>query len=236
MLYLGFGGKCVADPPDPARKHLTAAEGPTTATATASKESARAEVPGTQHERTYSSLDAPNLNDKESFAAGFIKFQDTDVLEVLKIYQEISHRTVIHSSSLPSGKVSLQNETALNRRELLQVLDTVLSQNSITMIPLGTKFVRAVPAAQAPTEAVPVVELPPEALPDSGSYILYIVEMKTLVPREVAPVLQPFAKMPSSIVPVDSSGLLLLRDYSANIRRMLEVISRLETAQSAKEK
>lgn len=61
--------------------------------------------------------------------------------------------------------------------------------------------------------------------------MLYIVELKSLAPREVAPVLQPFAKTPSSIVPVESSGLLLLRDYSTNVRRMLEVVQRMEAAQ-----
>jgi len=100
----------------------------------------------------------------------------------------------------------------------LQALDTVLAQNNITMIPLGTKFVKA----------VPVVELPRDELPESGSYMLYIVPVKSIPPREAAPVLAPFSKMPNSVVAVDSSGLLLLRDYSTNIRRMLQVLDRIE--------
>src|SRR5258706_15287246 len=122
-----------------------------------------------------------------------IKFQEPDLRDFWGIYQEVSGRTVIAAISFPVVKITIQTQTALNRRELLQALDTVLSQNGITMIPLGTKFVKAVPSAQAPSEAVPVVELPSQQLPDSGSYMLYIVELKSLIPHEVAPILQPFA-------------------------------------------
>ena len=57
----------------------------------------------------------------------------------------------------------------------------------------------------------------------------YIVELKIAMPHEVAPAIQPFAKMPgSSIMAIDSAGLLILRDYSNNIRRMLQLIERLD--------
>jgi len=96
------------------------------------------------------------------------------------------------------------------------------------MIPMGTKFIKAVPSQQASTEAPPLIDLPASQLPDSSSYMMYIIELKINLPREVAPALQPFAKMPNSIMAMDSSGLLVLRDYSANIRRMLKVLEKIE--------
>jgi len=101
------------------------------------------------------------------------------------------------------------------------------NSNTLLIAEVGC-FVKAVPSAQAATEAVPVVELPRDELPESGSYMLYIVPVKSIPPREAAPVLAPFSKMPNSVVAVDSSGLLLLRDYSTNIRRMLQVLDRIE--------
>ena len=183
-------------------------------------------------ERTFSSLDWPNpADDKDLLPAGLIKFTDADLLQVLDVYQELAHRTVIRSTALPSTKISIRTQTALTHREALQAMDTVLAQNNITMIPLGTKFVKAVPSAQAVTEAVPVVELPPEELPECGCYMLYIVPVRSVPPHEAAPALAPFSKMPNSILAVDSSGLLLLRDYSTNIRRMLQVLDRIEAGQ-----
>jgi hypothetical protein len=40
--------------------------------------------------------------------------------------------------------------------------------------------------------------------------------------------LQPFAKLPNSIIGVRGSPVLFLRDYSSNVRRMLEVLEKVE--------
>ena len=44
----------------------------------------------------------------------------------------------------------------------------------------------------------------------------------------MVPVLIPLAKTSNAIVPIDSSGELILRDYSSNIRRMLQVLEDFE--------
>jgi hypothetical protein len=41
-------------------------------------------------------------------------------------------------------------------------------------------------------------------------------------------VLQPLASLPNSIVAVDAEHLLILRDYSDNIRQQLKLIEELE--------
>jgi len=191
-------------------------------------EAARRRSSSPRQMETFSSLDRPDAQQPKDMPAGGLKFDEAELLQVLQVYQELSHRTILRSAGLPSVKVSLLSETALTRRESLQALDSVLAQNGVTMIPLGTKFVKAVPSAQAPSEAAPVIDLSADQLPDSSSYMLYIVELKNRRPRDIGPAVQPFAKMPNSIVAIDEAGILILRDYSANIRRMLQVIDRIE--------
>ena len=179
--------------------------------------------------RTYSSLDRPEARShREVLAKGSLQFVEADVLQVLKVYQELSGRTVVRASALPAVNISLQNETPLTRHEALQALDTVLAANGITMIPLGAKFVKAVPSAQAPSEAAPVIDFPPDQLPESSSYMVYVVQLKNRRPTEVAPALQVFARMPNSIMALKDSGHLILRDYSSNIRRMLQILARID--------
>jgi type II secretory pathway component GspD/PulD (secretin) len=114
-------------------------------------------------------------------------------------------------------------------QKALQLLDTVLAQHAIVMIPQGTDIVKAVPYANATTEAVPVCELTPDELPESNSYTHYIVHLKHRSPRELAQVVQPLAKFPNSIMSSEKDGMMMLRDYSVNVRRMLQVIERLDT-------
>jgi len=43
-------------------------------------------------------------------------------------------------------------------------------------------------------------------------------------PTEMVPVITPFAKL-NSILPIDGNGILILRDYAENVKRMLEMIA-----------
>ena len=192
------------------------------------------EVMGAERQRqskepeSFSSLDPrPNRGD-ELFPSGFIKFEDADLAQALDVYSELSKRAIIRGGNLPQAKITFRNTLSLTRQEALQALDSVLAQNGITMIPQGTKFVKAVPSAQAAQEAAPLVDWPADELPDSATYIQYIVEVKHIMPRDVAPALQPFAKMPQSILAIDASGLVILRDYSSNVRRMLHILEKMD--------
>src|SRR5262249_37796619 len=49
-------------------------------------------------------------------------------------------------------------------------------------------------------------------------------------PSELVQVLQPFAKIPNAILPIDSSQILVLRDFTENVKRMLELIERVDVA------
>lgn len=183
-------------------------------------------------EETCSSVDRPGSGGKagETFPPGLIKFEDADLDQVLNTYRELSGRTIVRSTTLPHAKISLQSQTALTRIEALQALDSVLAQNGIVMIPQGTKFVKAVPKQSAPFECPPVMNLPREQLPDCGTCITYIVEVKHQKPRDLVAGIQPFASLPNSILGIDSASLIVLRDFSSNVRRMLEVLERIDKA------
>ena len=185
-------------------------------------------------EETYSSVDTGSGGKRgETFPAGLLKFEDSDLASVLDVYQDLSGRTVVRSTTLPSAKISIRSQTPLTRIEALQTLDGVLAQNGIVMIPQGAKHVKAVAKAAAPHECPPLVTLPREQLPDSSTYITYMVELKHQLPRDVAQSLQPFASMPNSIMGIDSANLIVLRDHSSNVRRMLEILERVDTKSAA---
>ncbi len=179
--------------------------------------------------RTYSSFDVANSRGThDELQVGSLNFQNTDLAQVLAIYQEISGRTVIRPATLPAPAISVRNQTPLSKVQALQLLDTVLAQNGIAMVLAGDSAVKAVPEVQAGMASPPEITLPWKSLPESGSFMMRRVPLKTLKPSEVVPVLLPMAKAPNSILPVDSCRELILRDYSSNIRRMLQLLEDLE--------
>ena len=166
--------------------------------------------------------------DEDMLPAGMIKFQDADIGQVLEIYQELTGRTVLKPSSLPATKVSIKTQTELSRTEAIQALDSILSMNGITMVPQGTKFVKAVAEAQAGNSAGGLNDIPGDLLPDSGTYITHVIQLTNASPNDVMPVLTPFSKAPNSILTIPSTGMIVLRDYAENVKRMLEMIAKID--------
>jgi len=178
--------------------------------------------------KTFSSFDMPGKSEAP-IGAHSILYRQADITNAFALYQELSGRSLILSPALTMNtKITFENETPLSRVEALQALDNVFAANGIVMVYLGTKFVKVVPLAAAASECPPIVELSPDQLPDSSSYLTYIVKLEKLRPEEAVPFLQPFAKLPNSIIGVKGSPVLFLRDYSSNVRRMLEVLEKVE--------
>jgi type II secretory pathway component GspD/PulD (secretin) len=200
--------------------------------------------------RTLSSFDPPTPGEKVTPAQA-IQFKEAELEQVLRLYAEISGRSVIRSGNLPDVKITFSNQTPMTAVEVLQALDTVLAAQGITTVYLGSQYVKVVPVREAPMEPAPVVELRPDQLPDSSSFLIYIVKVKNVKPTDAQPALQAFAKMPNSILAINSANwsrtssgtglpmlpaklgakdhsFLILRDYSSNVRRMLQLLEKLE--------
>ena len=181
---------------------------------------------------TYSSFDLPSEHAaKEMAATVTLNLQGVPVAEVLKNYEELSGRTVAHGE-LPQVVISARQATPLNRVQALQILDTVLAQNGIAMVLSGDNAVKAVPTSKAASESPPDIRLPAQLLPDSSSFMSRTVQLKNLRAVEVVPMLMPLSKMPNSVVPIQTQNLLILRDYSSNIRQQLRLLEDLERKQT----
>jgi general secretion pathway protein D len=172
--------------------------------------------------------DAAAGKEEEVFPPGLIKFSDADIGQVLEIYQELTGRTVLKPNSLPAVKVTIRSQTQLTRSEAIHALDSILSLNGVAMVPQGEKFVKALAEAQGGQAAQRFNELPHDLLPEAGSLVTHVVQLKNAIPTEIQPALQAFAKLPNSILAINSTSMLVLRDYAENVKRMLEILEQID--------
>jgi hypothetical protein len=182
------------------------------------------------HNNTFSSFDPPKGPAAAlQFEAGMLKLADADSEQVLRLYQEVSARTIVHGTNLPQVKISLHNQTPLTRVETLQLLDTALMQNGITMVLVGDATVKAVPNQEAGSEVPPTFEPVIEELPDSGSFMTCSVRLKHADPKDATDVLKPASRNQNgSIICLPAENLIILRDYSANVRQMLRLLQQVD--------
>ncbi|MGB7768895.1 MAG: secretin N-terminal domain-containing protein [Verrucomicrobiia bacterium] len=173
---------------------------------------------------------APAAASEQMVPAGDINFQGVDVDQVLEVYAQYVGRTLLRAG-LPSAKIVLRTETPLTRGEVIQALQGVLALNGIALINIGDKFVKAVPVGQASQEGAAFSTQTAAELPDVGQYVTHIVQLKYTKPSELAPVLQQFAKIPNAVFPIDSNGILIIRDYAENVKRMLQFIKEVDVVE-----
>ena len=166
----------------------------------------------------------------EPIAPGMIDFRQADLNQVLDIYSLLVNRTILRPATLPAPTVTLKTQTLLTKKEAIQALDAVLALNGITMINVGEKFVKAMPEAQGNTAGARFDTNSAASLPELGQYVTHVVQLKYAKPSEMVAVLQPFVKIPNAILPIDSSMILVLRDYTENVKRMLELIAQIDVA------
>ena len=166
---------------------------------------------------------------------GLIDFRNADINQVLEVYALLVHRTILRSATLPAtapggGQITLKTQGNLTKRESIQALEGVLAMNGIAMINVGEKFVKAQQLQLAQGEGQEFSRQTADQLPVMGQYITHVVQLKFAKPTELLPVLTPFAKNPAGIMAIDSSQILVLRDYTENVKRMLELIATIDVS------
>ncbi len=166
---------------------------------------------------------------EEMIPAGNINFQGVDVNQVLDVYAKLVGRTILRAG-LPTAQIVLRTETPLTKTEAIQALQAVLALNGISIVNIGDKFAKVLPVDQANSAGAEFNKENAAELPEMGSYVTHIVQLKYVKPSEMIPIIQPFAKLANSILAIDSNGILVLRDNAENVKRMLEMIAKIDVS------
>lgn len=163
-------------------------------------------------------------------AAGYqYDWPAVDVNQVLDVYADLVGRTLLRPPNLPGGTITLKMETPMTKSETIEALQTLLGMNGISIINIGDKFAEVVPTDQAAGSAGALDTNTVDDLPELGSYVTRIVQLNYVKPSEVVPIITPLAKV-NSITPIDSNGILVIRDYAQNVKRMLEMIKMIDVS------
>ncbi len=172
---------------------------------------------------------ATTVPPEETIPPGLIDFSGVDVNQVLDVYAKLVNRTILRAA-LPEAKIVLKTQTPLTRSEAIQALQAVLALNNISVVNIGDKFVKALTSDAANAAGGEVDRSGTTNLPNLGTYITHITQLKYVKPSLMVPLITPFGKLPNSVFPIDDNGILVIRDYAENVKRMLEMIDQIDVS------
>jgi general secretion pathway protein D len=172
------------------------------------------------------------MKTNDMIPANMIKFQELELGQFLEFYAELTGKTLLKSPQVPTTtKISIHNQSALTREEGINALNTILGLNQISVIPQGDKFLKIVPQAGVGPEATPFSTNSYDELPDAqGVPIAQIVTLNHLTPEDALSILGPYTKLPQGLLGVKGSPTLVIRDYAENVKRMLEILAKVDVA------
>jgi general secretion pathway protein D len=159
-------------------------------------------------------------------------FPGIPIKQLLDIYADLVGRTLLRATSGPEAvpdntTIVLNTQSKLTKSQAITALETILEMNGVTIIPIGDKFAKVVTEAIAP-QSGGLITTNTNSVPESGKFVTQIVQIKYADPKDLVDVLQPFAKAPKSIIVVPSTQTLILRDYSENVARMMEMVAKID--------
>jgi len=93
---------------------------------------------------------------------------------------------------------------------------------------VGDASVKAVPNLLASFEVPPTIDVRAGDLPDSSSYMTCTLAIKKARADQIVSMVGMASSMSKSVIYVPAGNLLILRDYSANVRRMLRLIQQAD--------
>ena len=175
---------------------------------------------------------ASNIPDpNQMMPAGSINWTAATLEQVLTIYSEFVGRNLLRPATLPKAEIVLKQTTPLTKLEVVRMIEAALALNQVAVINVGEKFVTVMPSAEAYKIPGIINTNIVGDLPVLGSMVTHVVQLKYSKPTEMVAILTPFASGTAAnpVMPVDSSGILVLRDNVANVKRMLEMIDKVDT-------
>ena len=149
---------------------------------------------------------------------------------VLEIYAEFVGRNLLRPATLSKAEIVLKQTTPLTKLEVVRMIEAALYLNQVSVVNVGEKFVTVVPTAEAFKIPGVINTNKFSAMSDLGTIATHVVQLKYTKPSEMVQILTPFASGTAAnpIMPLDSSGMLVLRDNVANVKRMLEMIDKVD--------
>lgn len=163
-----------------------------------------------------------------------LAFREAPLDQVLKFYSELTGRTMLKTPNI-NATITLETQTRVTLPEAMQAIESVLAMNNVTLLPMGSKFLKVVATGTARKEAMKLsVALPDKPFPDTDTLISQIIPLKYVEYADVQPVLAPLLHGYGTIQELQRSNSLLITETAANLQIILDILALIDQPAEAK--
>lgn len=153
--------------------------------------------------------------------------QDADLPDLVRAIGNITGRRFIISGKARSIKATIYSPTKVSPAEAYQAFLSVLSTNGMTVVPAG-RYLKIEDSAGIATQPVPLYGAGEQA-PTEDRFVTRIHRLRNMTAENAAQLLGHFKSQAGDITPYAASNTIVITDTGANIRRMMQILSDVDT-------
>ena len=153
-----------------------------------------------------------------------LNLKDSPLDILLDYYSQLTGRTMIKAPGI-NATFTFKAQDKLTHAEMIQAMDSLLTMNKITLVPLGSRFYRVVQTDQAPAEGMAIQRDAPEGgLPESDALVSQMINLKYLEMEDAANVVKELLHGYGKAQRFDRINSLLVTETSANLKRIYDIL------------
>ena len=122
------------------------------------------------------------------------------------------------------GKVTIVSDTSMNKHDVYEMFQSVLSVHGFTAIPAGS-IIKVVQQNNSKQEGGMPIGLSRE---EGAQLITQVIQIKETPALDLVPILRPMVAKYGHLAGVKSANALIITDHAANVRRLEKIIKRLD--------
>ncbi|GAB3375844.1 type II secretion system secretin GspD [Azotobacter armeniacus] len=157
-----------------------------------------------------------------------LNMRDTDISEFISSIGKLTGKTIIMDPRV-KGKITISSPKSVTKEELYEIFLVQLGVNGYSVVNAGKDILKVIPQQGAKLEGVEVQGGNNTLARTSEKIVTRVVQVQNVDVAALVPILRPLVDNQSGIIaPYPASNVILITDREANVRRLLEVIERVD--------
>ncbi|KGE05379.1 type II secretion system secretin GspD [Pseudohaliea rubra] len=157
-----------------------------------------------------------------------VNLKDTDIQELIQFVAEVTGTTIVVDPAV-KGKVKVVSSRPVNRSELYDLFLSILDVHGYTAVRSG-EVVRVIQSKDARSASLPVEDASGRV---SDEYVTQVIRLDNISAAKLIPVLRPLVPQQAHMAAYAPSNAIIISDTAANIRRMVDIIQRMDRSATA---
>jgi len=167
---------------------------------------------------------------KESNSLYTLDMRGVDIREFINTISKMIGKTIITDAKV-RGKVDIQSPAGLTSDELYEIFLVQLGINGFSVVDTQNGLLKVIPSQGAKLEGTRISE--GGEIGSSEALVTRIVEVKNVNANQLAATLRPLIDPRLGIIAAyDTSNVILVTDRSSNVRRIAQIIAKVDQADS----